>query len=534
MISPDRQSWKCFGCAAGGDIFTFLERYENLEFGEALKVLAEKAGVELKRLSPQEYKFVGLLYDANTAARDFFRSELLRAPVAAAYLKERGLAPETIEEFELGYAPDKPDALTTHLINAGFAPEDLVRAGVTIKTERGRNLDRFRGRIMFPIQNHLGKAVGFTGRILPQFDTGDAGDPPAHSGFTAAKYVNSPETPIFKKSKILYGFWKSKNPIRDAAEAFLVEGQMDCLMSWQAGVRNVVASSGTALTDDHLRALRRLADRILISFDSDEAGGAAGERAIDLAEAHDFRVRVITFGAWKDPAEAALKDAASFLRFVKEAEPAPEFYFRRYLPSERFDHRDHRAIGRVRIVLRKLMAIASAIERSAWVKELGARTGIEERVLLEEAERLTDGLRHESDARSNEPDARERRPERTFSRRELLSERLLAHAASAGAFSVIAECRGYFPEPYQALAALLEAGSATSGDRDLDALLERLILRAEPLDAGEIELVKEHLAREYALDRRRELALRIKHAETSGDDRMLATALRELRELPAF
>src|SRR3989344_1576897 len=199
MISPERQSWHCFGCGIGGDVFRFTMRYENVEFGEALRILADKAGIELRRLNPAEYKYTGLLYELNQLAKEFFRKELENSAEAKKYLLERGLKQETINEFEIGWAPNKPEALTFHLLSMNYRPEDMVQAGLSFKTDRGAQIDRFRGRIMFPIHNHLGKVVGFTGRILPQFDNGQTG-----------KYVNSPETPIFNKSKLLYGFWKSK------------------------------------------------------------------------------------------------------------------------------------------------------------------------------------------------------------------------------------------------------------------------------------------------------------------------------------
>ena len=168
-------------------------------------------------------------------------------------------------------------------------------------------LDRFRGRIMFPIHNHLGKVVGFTGRILPQLDTQTT------AAICGCKYINSPETPIFQKSKLIYGFWKSKEGIREAKSAFLVEGQMDYLMSWQSGVKNVIASSGTALTADHLRSVHRLAQELILSFDNDIAGSDAAERAIDLAEANDFTVKIATFKGVKDAADAVKADPTSVL-----------------------------------------------------------------------------------------------------------------------------------------------------------------------------------------------------------------------------
>ena len=194
---------------------------------------------------------------------------------------------ETTEEFEIGFAPAGSEALVLYLINAGFHPDDILRAGLSFKTERGLQFDRFRGRIMFPIHNHLGKTVGFTGRIMPQFDDGKMG-----------KYVNSPETPIFAKSKLLYGFWKSKDFIRDSKSAFMVEGQMDFLMSWQAGVKNVIATSGTALTSDHLKTIRRLCDKLILSFDNDEAGWKAGQRGEGLAERNEINQKFIISIHW--------------------------------------------------------------------------------------------------------------------------------------------------------------------------------------------------------------------------------------------
>ena len=283
--------------------------------------------MELRHENPAEYRFTGLLYDLNNSAKDFYRRSLGAAPIVKKYLEERGLTQETIDEFEIGWAPNEPEGLSMFLLNTGSSPQDLLQAGLSIKTERGLMLDRFRGRIMFPIHNHLSKVVGFTGRILPQFDTSN--DPKAT--YVTAKYVNSPETPIFQKSKLLYGFWKSKDAIREEKSAVLVEGQMDFLMSYQSGARNVIASSGTALTADHLRSIHRLADEVVLCFDSDAAGSDAAERAIDLAEASDFSVKVATFRDFKDAAEAAKADPLNVGHTLSAAVSAPLFYFKKYL-----------------------------------------------------------------------------------------------------------------------------------------------------------------------------------------------------------
>ena len=264
MISPERQSWHCFGsCSEGGDVFKFLMKYENLEFHEALKVLAEKAGVELKKTGYGDQREYDVLYEINTAAKDFFINQLKQSKEGLDYLKERGLKEETIERFGLGFAGAAPDNLTVYLIKAGYDIKDVVRAGLAVRSERGLNFDRFRGRLMFPLFNHYGKTVGFTGRILERL---------LPSGMELAKYVNSPETPIFNKSRVLYGFHETKGDIRKKNEAVLIEGQMDFLMGWQEGARNLAAVSGTALSADHLKTLRRAADVLTFCFDNDEAG----------------------------------------------------------------------------------------------------------------------------------------------------------------------------------------------------------------------------------------------------------------------
>ena len=272
MVSPERQIWRCFGCNEGGDIFKFLMKYENLEFYEALKILAEKANIPLSRISPSEQKEFGVLYDINRAAADYYRECLRRAPIAEEYLASRKLSKNSIEEFEIGFAPNDFESLTLHLLQKGFDMADSARAGLVAKTERGKYIDRFRGRIMFPLESAFGKVIGFTGRVLPQFDTGDLG-----------KYINSPETPIFSKSRLLYGLSKSKDSIREKGFILLVEGQMDVIMSYQDGVKNAVGTSGTALTDDQLTILHRYAHKLILNFDNDEAGKRAMERSIDFS-----------------------------------------------------------------------------------------------------------------------------------------------------------------------------------------------------------------------------------------------------------
>jgi DNA primase len=541
-ISPERQRFHCFGCGADGDIFGFVMKYENMEFGEALRMLAEKAGVELKHENPAEYRFTGLLYDLNAQAKDFYKRALGAAPIVKQYLAERGLTPSTIEEFELGWAPNEPEALSMHLLNGGAAPQDLLQAGLSIKTERGMMLDRFRGRVMFPIHNHLGKVVGFTGRILPQFDTSN--DPKAT--YVTAKYVNSPETPIFQKSKLLYGFWKSKDFIREAKAAVLVEGQMDFLMSYQSGVRNVIASSGTALTADHLRSVHRLADEVILCFDSDVAGSDAAERAIDLAEANDFAVKVATYRGFKDAAEAAKADPKNVERTVAAAVSAPLFYFEKFLPpvpagatsSDPAALTTRDGLNKLRTVLLKLRNIASPVERDHWMKELSKRTGVDEATLKAETEKsATEQYASPNFAGANAAAGQDdQAPKRQVSRQELIAEDLLALALARNDFVFLEDCVTFFTPTQKELFTLLKSGKRKSDDAALDAIVNLIVLRDPTAIGGlsdeDLAVLKEGLAREYYKERRHILSLAVRNAEVHGNQTELDAALAELSKLP--
>lgn len=517
MISPERQSWHCFGCSLGGDIFAFLMRYENIEFGEALRVLAEKAGVELRRANPLEYKHTGLLYDLQSAAKEFFKKEYARAEAAKKYLAERGLSSETRERFEIGWAPQSPEALTLHLLKSGARPEDTVNAGLAYKNDRGLLRDRFRGRIMFPIHNHFGKAAGFSGRILPQFDTGEMG-----------KYVNSPESPIFQKSKLLYGFWDSKRAIQEARQAILVEGQMDFLMSWQAGVKNAVASSGTALTPEHLRVLKRAADELVIAFDGDEAGLTAGERAIDLAQANDFGVKVLIFKGAKDAAEMAAKDPEALRRFMAAAETSETFYFERYLKGGA-DARSREGLGKIRAVLAKIRSLSSPILQNAWLKDLAARVGIEERVLMDEMAKGTEAARAEV-AAETEKEAVWQKPR---TRLELVAAELLAAAYQQNALALVEESARELPPSVARAYEALVAGGKSAGDAEADAVMQGVFFSPPDPREDDIGVLRAELHKEFVKERRANLVRLVKGAEASGDKKALEEALRELQSLEA-
>lgn len=387
MISPERQSWHCFGgCNEGGDVFAFLMKYENIEFPEALKILASRAGVELAdyRGENREAKAAEALYKVNEAAKNIFKKSF--SPEAAEYLLSRGLKKSTIAEWELGYTPSKGSFLADALLKLGFETKDIEGAGLAFPTRRGL-MDRFRERVMFPISDERGRVVGFTGRILKETQRSD--------GTPEAKYVNTPETLAYKKSRILYGYHKSKPHVKDWGYVMIVEGQMDVLMSYQDGVKNVVASSGTALTLEQLRILKKMTDKILLGFDMDAAGQKAAERSIDLAHSLDFAVKVISFSG-KDPAEMVKEAPGELKKKLKEAVSTKEYFFAKYLSSDIVQDEKKKKEG-LTIILSRIQGLASAIDQEEWYKEVAARTGVSLEALKEEVKRLAkDQVKDES------------------------------------------------------------------------------------------------------------------------------------------
>lgn len=531
IISPERQTWHCFGaCSEGGDIFKFLMKYENLEFHEALKILAEKAGIELRRISPIDQKQFGVLYEINEAAKEFFKQNLKSSAEAKKYLDNRGLKKETVEEFELGLAPDKWDVLAVHLIKKGYSAADIERAGLIFKNERGSLIDRFRNRIMFPIYNNFGKTIGFSGRILPQFETQETG-----------KYVNSPETLIFNKSKILYGFHKAKNHIRDKKKAVAVEGQMDLLMAYQDGVKNIVAVSGTALTVDHLKVLKRLADEIIFFFDNDEAGLKAAERSIDLANQQDFGVKLLVVENYKDPAEIAQKSPGLLLKLLDEAKSAMEFYFERYLNKQlTTDNQQlttktnfNKFKNNIRIVLGKIKNLASAIERAHWLKELSLIAEIKEEVLLEELSQLKTPNLPSSALRQPMPLKQTLAPTRS----DLIAERLIGLLmANENFLPIINDNLVYLPSDYLMIIESVKNRRKPDEERLLEKM-NLILLRSSTESALDEEKIENELTEllrqlktEYFKEKRNELSELVKKAEKNqgaDQEKEISVALEE-------
>lgn len=335
-LNSERQSFKCWSCGAGGDVFDFVKDYLRVDFPEALQMLAERAGVALEGTpagpGPKGPSKRDLLA-VNEWAQRMYREALARDAGILAYVEERGISAESVARFHLGYAPDTRDWLTSRAAKEGISIDFLERAGLVVRSKESPGLtrERFRGRLMFPIHDLRGRTLGFGGRILPQVERSLAA-----AGKNVAKYLNSPETPLFQKRKILYAADLALAPAREMGWAAVVEGYTDVIAAHQVGLKNVVGTLGTALGDDHVLMLRRLTDRVVLIFDGDDAGQSAADRSLELFLAHEVDVRVLTLPSKLDPCEFLLAEGAdAFRALVDQAVDPMAFAIRR--AESRFD-----------------------------------------------------------------------------------------------------------------------------------------------------------------------------------------------------
>lgn len=512
IVSPDRGRWHCFGCGEGGDIITFVMKYENLEFPEALRFLAEKAGVQLASVNPQHQREFGILYDINEEAKRFFYNSLVTNKDAISYLTNRGLTKETIQEFELGFSPGG-ESLSMHLIQKKYDVRDALRAGLVYRNARGLYRDRFDSRIMFPIINHVGKTVAFTGRVF-----GSASENPDNP-----KYMNSPESPVFNKSKVLYGLNKSKGDIAREKSFVVVEGQMDFLMSWQCGIKNCVAISGTGFTEHHLERLRRLADTAIVSFDNDEAGRKALERTLSSFNAFDFHTKVILLKEFKDPADALLKDPMFMKNAIESAKPAFQYLFDLYFSSGKVKNDLAFKKRVVRHVIEILATIKSSIEQSEWMRELSRSSGIPETSLSEELEHI------EHEKRDGKVEEVPMKEKHQFERRiDIIARQLTSLAFTNDEFrGIVLENKEFMPRPFLSVLENPGAESATVFQMQSTYLFGSA--DHEELKKEALELIKQ-LKLEYYKAIREALQREIKEAGVAGDEEKLLEATRKFQE----
>ena len=311
-INPDRQSYKCWSCGAGGDIFDFVKEYERVDFPEALRMLADRAGVTLGETATLETPGLSKveLFAVTAWAESAFVEALKDAPEALGYLESRGINHDSIARFRLGFAPEGRDWLVIRARKAGFSATALERVGLIVRSEKNPvPHERFRGRLIFPIHDPRGRTLGFGGRILPSIEQSRA-----DTGQRVAKYLNSPQTPLFEKRRILYGADLARSMSRTEGWVAVVEGYTDVIAAHQVGLQNVVGTLGTALGDDHVNALKRLSDRAVLVFDGDEAGQKAADRSLELFLGHEVDVRVLALPVELDPCDFLLKEGADKFR----------------------------------------------------------------------------------------------------------------------------------------------------------------------------------------------------------------------------
>ncbi len=340
-VSPERGMYYCFSTSQGGDMFNFIETMEGVDFKGALKILAEKAGVELVPISPEKQTERDRLYALLEEVTKFYQSELAKNKEAEAYLKNRGVLAETIASWRIGFAPGPPEAswraTKEYLESKGFKIGELIKAGLAKETEGGKEpYDVFRNRIMFPLFDQGGRVVAFSGRTL-------------EADKDVPKYVNSPETELFKKSEILYGYDRAKHGIRQLSFSLIVEGQFDVVMSHQAGYSNTVAVSGTALTVQHVQLLERLSNKVVLALDADKAGVSAVKRGADLMLRRGMDVKVALLSGGKDPADIVKDNPKNYKQLIGQSVHVIEFLLK-VLGEESLDPRTFKLRAREEII----------------------------------------------------------------------------------------------------------------------------------------------------------------------------------------
>lgn len=413
-VSPELQIFKCFGCSEAGDVFSFLQKYEGMDFYEALKFLADRTGVKLTSINVKDRGEKQELYEINRIATRFYQYLLLKhasGKQALLYLtKNRGLKLTTIKTFKLGYSPELKSAIKNFLVDKKkFNISDLKKAGI-LYSEPGRAVDRFAGRVLFPLFDHRDNVVGFAGRTLP-----------SNKNAKMAKYINSPETPIYHKSSLLYGLNVTKADIKSKREVVVVEGELDLISSWQNGVKNAVALKGSAFTEDQARLLSRFSKKVILALDADIAGDSAARRGITIAENAGLEVRVAQLVGYKDPDEMVRKSPEEYKSALANAVGVWDFII-----DSIFSKSDVKTgTGKARIsqeVSPVLATIADSIVQAHYAELVATKLGVPISAVLEQVARVSKSKEPQKVKVETTPEDNKK------SRRQLLEERLTSIA----------------------------------------------------------------------------------------------------------
>lgn len=571
VVFPETGTWHCFGaCGTGGDVFAFVMKRENLSFGEALEMLAQRAGVDLEPTSPQAAeadRHLEHLQQINQAAVAYFHHLFLNSDEAVrarAYLEKRGLIRETISQFQVGYARDQWDGLLGFLTGKGYNVEQIHEVGLIIEREdRSGYYDRFRGRIVFPIRDHRGRVIGFGGRIL---------------GEGVPKYLNSPQTPLFDKSSVLYGLDQARAGIRTAGEAVIVEGYMDVLMAHQHGISNVVAQMGTALTEAQLRLLKRYTQRFVLALDSDLAGDQATLRGLEVARQVMDRevvpvptprglirfeerlaadIRIVSLPLGRDPDEVIRESPSRWAQLIASAKPVMDYYFDALTAN--LDLSTAKGKSEAARLLGPLVAdIGDRVQRTHYLQQLARMVQIDERSLWQQIQQAI-GRKTTSQPGRHEPVGTKEEPIRLGLDEHCLAFILYHPHLLAPADQAMIACgeqpfqpedlgRSEDREILQAWRRWLEDEGLADArgpfydtlDEHLQERLDRLLLvqKAQPVVAEDLltDKVLDAIARLRLRNLRRqnhELHFLQTDAESSGDKDMLRTYVQSIVQVTA-
>jgi DNA primase len=468
FVNQARQIWHCFGsCNEGGDIFKFIMKIEGFEFADALRILAAKAGVELKKQDPIIKSKRQRIYEICEWSARFFQLQMQtkNGSMVKEYLSKRGINESSIEEWRIGYAPEGWSSLFFFLNEKGYSGKEIVSAGLAIeKNDFSGYFDRFRKRIIFPIFDFNLQPVGFGGRIFNSKNEKEA------------KYMNTPNTILYDKSKILYGLHRARTPIRKEDNCILVEGYTDVITSCQSGIDNVVAASGTALTRDQLSLIKRYTDNITTAFDMDDAGGSATSKSIDLALSMGFDVRVALMNDGLDPADMILNNPESWKESIKKSISIMDFYFKKaFSKIDSSIPENKKKIGF--ILVPEIAKIPNNIEKDYWVQKLADKLEVKEESIRKEIDKISPETKDREDVvieNNNKKD-----------RKTLLEERLLMFIAKKPSLiDSIEEVNDIFKKDIKLIESLkLGEKDATSEDKErIGTLLMKAEIECDDLD----------------------------------------------------
>lgn len=523
FVSPSRQMWHCFGCSAHGDIFGFVMQIEGVEFGDALRILAQRAGVELRKQTP-EYKQWKTerqeLYEICELAAKFFEKQLQESKwgkEAKNYLLSRKISEESIKRWRVGYAPDVWQGLADFLNSRGYKHEKIKEAGLGLSSEKGSFYDRFRGRIIFPILDLSSQVVGFGGRVFKDKDNKEI-----------AKYVNTPQTTLYDKSRILYGLDKAKVEIRKENACILVEGYTDVIMAHQAGTCNVVATSGTALTPFQLKILKRYTENLILGFDMDVAGDTATKRGIDLAQMSGFNIKVLRLPGGKDAAEIVAKNEKDWHEALSRPKSIMDFYFESaFAGRDKNSADDKKEISR--ILLPVIKRIPNNIIQAHWTGELSKKLSVKEEVIEQELKKVKleeypESLGVEEEEVKNLP---------VKSRRELLEERVaILIIKSPQSINLVEGCLDRFSESVKDVLTKLKKKSKIDSDFYNYLALRADVEEIEEGDIGsEIECCLKEMTSMEMKNRLDEISQEIRSAEEEKDWKKVELLTKEFNQL---